>query len=270
MTKILLQEMHRTDYIKNFIEHRHRYKNYRHIMTTYEEFALRLEDNRKELLKLLLQMIQNGPDLDEYSDARLTILKKSIDALTSLEISFANMFKIMQDPDWMNNYPFEIVIPARYVKDGYEMFIKMGFIQIYFSAIESSLRIYLRTIDPNVCNNSRGEYKKIYDNLLNRLNLQEFVPLLDLFRNIRNTIHNNGIFLPPNNEDVVVEYKGKKYHFKVGQVQMNTSWSDILFLVTETIEMIRCILINPIIKNLPDMNDPFAIQIWPIYANSNP
>lgn len=77
-------------------------------MTSYEEFAIRLEESRTDLMKLMFENIKNNPNLDEYSDARVTILKKSIDALTSLEISFVNMFNRMQDPNGINSYPFNI------------------------------------------------------------------------------------------------------------------------------------------------------------------
>lgn len=235
-------------------------------MASYEDFAIQLEQRRKDLIHFLWIFKKKRPEFDERNDARLMILHKSISSLTSLEIGFENMFKIMQDPDWSNSYPFDLFIPIKYVKDGYEMFLKMGFIHLYFSGIESSLRIFLRNIDPEVHKNSRGEFKKIYDTLFEKIGFQKYIPLLDLFRHIRNTIHNNGIFMPTDYENKQVKYKGKVYNFQDGKVQLNTSWADILFLVDETIGMMKELLDNPEISRKPDMIDPFSSQVWPLYG----
>lgn len=171
----------------------------------------------------------------------------------------------MQDPDWANSYQFDLFIPENYVKDGYEMFLKIGFIHLYFSGIESSLRIFLRNIDSNVHKNSRGDFKKIYDTLFERIGLQKYVPLLDLFRHVRNTIHNNGIFMPADGKNQEIKYKGRVYNFYDGKVQLNTSWSDILFILDETIGMMKELLDNSEIDEKTDMIDPFSSQVWPLY-----
>ena len=151
------------------------------------------------------------------------------------------------------------------VKDSHEIFFKIAFIHIYFSGIESSFRAFLKKIDPFSCNNSTAEFKSIYEVLLKKLDLKQYIPLLDLFRCIRNTIHNNGVFIPPSNKDECIKYKGKKYDFYVGKPQEHSSWNDLLFILDETILMMEDVLKTSIIMNMIHIDDPFTSQIWPRY-----
>ncbi len=61
-----------------------------------------------------------------------------------------------------------------------------------------------------------GSLKSKYDKLLKDTNLLQYLPLFDLFRLIRNTAHNNGIYLPETQKDEIVLWNGKSYSFKVG------------------------------------------------------
>jgi hypothetical protein len=75
--------------------------------------------------------------------------------------------------------------------------------------MESSSRYYSREISPGQFNNAAGNFKCIYDHLLsnNKLNFPNYISLLDLWRLMRNTKHNNGIFYPDNQKNKSVCYK---------------------------------------------------------------
>lgn len=57
-------------------------------------------------------------------------------------------------------------------------------------------------------------FKQIYSHVLKVSNLQHYEPLFDILRVTRNTIHNNGYFVPPNGKDVTLNYKGDVFEFK--------------------------------------------------------
>jgi len=71
----------------------------------------------------------------------------------------------------------------------------VGTLQACFSAIESSLRLILRAIDPEACSGGLAEFKNVYSTLLARTGFSLYEPHLDLLRLIRNMQHNNGVFL---------------------------------------------------------------------------
>jgi hypothetical protein len=102
----------------------------------------------------------------------------------------------------------------------FPQFLVIGFLHSLFSAIESSFRIYVRELDPNVCNKGTADFKSIYDYLFKKLRLQQrkdYTDLLDLLRLIRNTIHNNGVYFHPDGKSKTVTYQGKQYMFDNGK-----------------------------------------------------
>jgi hypothetical protein len=74
-----------------------------------------------------------------------------------------------------------------------------------FSSIESSLRLFLRALDPTACNGGMKEFNSIYDCLFNSKLATapaDGIELLNLLRLVRNTIHNNGVYFNPRGTDV--------------------------------------------------------------------
>src|SRR5918995_119122 len=236
-------------------------------MTTHKEIALEFEKRRMNVYIILHKFtIKEYADVSVQNDARLTLLIKSIEALTNLEIGLMNIFNITQDPEWIKKYPFNLRNDDHNnVRYSHEMFFKIAFIHIYFSVSESSFRAFLKSIDPSACNNSTAEFESIYVVLLKRLALKQYIPFLDVLRCIRNTIHNNGTFFPIANKDKHIVYSGRKYDFCVGKPQENTSWTDLLSIVDETTLVIENVLKTPIIMNMTSIEDPFTSQVWPKY-----
>ncbi len=52
--------------------------------------------------------------------------------------------------------------------------------------------------------------------------------LLRHFSIIRNSMHSNGIFDPPYAKNETIEYKGKKFVYKVGKLITYAGWTDLL------------------------------------------
>lgn len=46
---------------------------------------------------------------------------------------------------------------------------------------------------------------------------EEFGPLFQLVRLVRNTLHTNGVFLPEDEQAVSVEYGGETFDFRIGE-----------------------------------------------------
>ena len=91
----------------------------------------------------------------------------------------------------------------------------------------------------------------LYSHLLRKLGLGHLRPLFEILRLTRNTLHTNGIFLPPDSRDKVVQYEGQRFDFKVGQ---DASWFNehyIVWMAQEISQAIWTIVRTSIVGSIP-------------------
>lgn len=153
------------------------------------------------------------------NDARLTVLNKCSSVLITISLGYVFIHKCLTKENWWKANSTLPIDREQMTQAGneFEMFLRIGLIHNILYAVESSFRIYVRKIDPQACSNGIAEFKSIYEWLLKRANLKKYFPLLDLWRNIRNTLHNNGLFLPTSGKDADVIFEGNIYKFRVGK-----------------------------------------------------
>ncbi len=113
----------------------------------------------------------------------------------------------------------------------YDDFVKIGYIHNISLAIESSFRNFLRALDPKACVRGMAEFKSIYECLFKSKLSEapsEGTKLLDFLRLIKNTSHNNGVYLHQSGVNKTVNWKGKNYEFKQGTPVDFVTWDFIL------------------------------------------
>ena len=147
----------------------------------------------------------------------------------------------------------------------FPQFLVVGFFYSFFSAIESSFRIYLRELAPAACNNGTADFKSIYDSLFKKLKLQQrkdYTDLLDLLRHIRNTIHNNGVCFHPDGKNKTVTYKGKQYIFDIGKpVKLRGRVLNFLVgLMPDILKMIEDVVYSQDIISRNKIIDPITVS----------
>lgn len=153
-------------------------------------------------------------------DARITVFNKLNNVLTTINLGYFLMHTYLSKNDWWRqNQKFEVTDNSiQNILDEFEMFYRIGLIQNLSYSIESSFKIFVRALDSSACKGGLADFKNIYEWLLKKLNLQQNnTDLLDLLRNIRNTMHNNGLFIPTNGQNQSVKYHGITYNFEVGK-----------------------------------------------------
>lgn len=140
----------------------------------------------------------------------------------------------------------------------YVVLLTAGLIVYPFSLFEAGLRRIVRAIDPTACSGGATDFKGIYDWLFARLRQDgwayaggEAVEFLDLYRNIRNTIHNNGKFYSRTATDAVVTWKGNRHEFIHGAVPPFVEWDFNLRLLCELVRLNRGLMEAPAIGRLP-------------------
>jgi hypothetical protein len=193
-------------------------------------------------------------------DARLTVFIKCFNVLSSayLGLIYART-DLANEYWWLQNIQDQILKSKKdYFTEQYMRSVRIGFIQCLISALESSFRPIVKVLDPNACRKGTAEFQKIYECLLKQTKLEKWEPLLDLLRIIRNTIHNNGLYLPPSGKDVSVAYKGMTYEFRVGQRPDVTNWPFLVDLANELRSMLMEIVTNVCVVSLTDVPDPIA------------
>jgi len=179
-----------------------------------------------QLEQICNQSIQNKETIkgiysrvNPKKDARITTFSKMINIFNSVQLSLAFVQKGF-NLNWWKGIICEEKLPKSAILSYIRVFMsfsKIGFVQLLFSNTESSLRIFLRTLDPNACNGGMGSFKSVYTCLFkSKLSIypSEGIELLDLFRLGRNTSHNNGVYFDPNRQDRTINWRGKSYKFK--------------------------------------------------------
>jgi hypothetical protein len=197
-------------------------------------------------------------------DARITAFAKFINVLNSVQLAFTFLSKhLLHKPWWeaVARTPIPDSDKQVYANE-FANFTKVGFVHALFSTVESSLRLFLRALDPAACNGGTAEFKSIYECLFNS-KLAKVptggVQLLDLLRLVRNTIHNNGDYFSPQGVSVTLNWQGKTFEFTQGVAVDFVTW-DFLILVSDSLRtLLREIVEDANLRNVNgEITDPFS------------
>lgn len=146
-------------------------------------------------------------------------------------------------------------------------FSKIAFVHQMFSCMESAFRVLLRAIDPVACNNGRSEFKSIYDCLFKSKLFSyppESIEFLDLFRLVRNTVHNNGVYFHPAKAIETVVWRGKQYRFQHELPVNFMNWDFCLKLSDEVRRLLKTAACDPNLQAIDNLIvDPFAVNTKP-------
>ncbi|MDM5153667.1 hypothetical protein QUF88_07450 [Bacillus sp. DX1.1] len=132
--------------------------------------------------------------------------------------------------------------------------IKRGFFLSLHMSVESTIRVTAKGLGLE-----KDNFYETYKDLLNQLNptkKDEFMRLLNVIRNVRNTIHNNGVY---SNANKSISYGRSTYTFTKG-ARVPLRWADIDDFLEGTLEMLVTIAEHPSIHIQPvsNMEDPSA------------
>jgi hypothetical protein len=193
-------------------------------------------------------------------DARLSAFSKCMGVLNSTSLGLIYIRRHLILSDWWSTFKASNGKPpsqaeAQEYVNGFDAFMKIGFIQSVFSAIESSFRAIVRATDPSACSGGNAEFKSVYSFLLGCLDLQKWISLLDLLRCIRNTIHNNGVYFHRSGKDELVIYGGTSYSFVVGAQVSFLYWEFLIELMADVEKMLLDVATNPGLDSIPYIED---------------
>jgi hypothetical protein len=196
-------------------------------------------------------------------DARVTAFSKFINVLNSAQLAFVFISKHLLHKQWWDaiaRTPIPDDDKQVYVNE-FANFVKVGFVHAMFSSIESSLRLFLRALDPIACNGGMAEFKSIYDCLFSSklaIAPADGTQLLDLLRLVRNTIHNNGVYFNPRGGNVTLSWQGQTFEFRQGTPVDFVTW-EFLIRVSDSLRvLLRQVVEDTNLRNITVVDDPFS------------
>ena len=203
------------------------------------------------------------PDWHPDNDARISGFAKlsNVERSTALGIKFYADCLIDQDW-WAANSSGYSAQDCRRINIAYMDLEKIAAIQGGFSALESTLRVLLRDVDAGACGGGMAEFKSIYDCLFRtKLTNQpsEGIELLDLLRETRNTVHNNGVYFNRRRcPRVTVSYRGVDYHFDHASKLDFVKWDLLISLLRDSAKFLLEVVNDPVIVAPGSKTDPYA------------
>jgi hypothetical protein len=133
-----------------------------------------------------------------------------------------------------------------------DSFTIFTFFQGIFVAFESTFRLIFPTIKKREPPNN---ISNVLDELKLDLGLSDYSKFFDLLRNLRNSIHNNGVYTQKNDEIV---WNGFKYEFiKSKPIEIENLWDKWFDIVNEFINIMEIIFTKT--KNIPTILDPMIM-----------
>ena len=205
---------------------------------------------------------------DQKTDVRISTIGKLIRLLVALQLSLASLRRLQDasDEEWAslflpagenrNRLPYLLVL---------ELVTKTGFIASLFSAMESSLRLLLRAIDPTSYFKYQLRTRRLIQVLLleklSRAYESEFESV-DFLRTLRNTLHSNGVFHPTDGNPATFAFRGSSYSFQPEQRVNFASWQLTLDLADEMRQISFRLARDPIVASKPGtLADPWSTEI---------
>jgi len=235
---------------------------------------MELEDRTYNSGNDILRKISAYTETSDY-DARASSFYILSQLLRSLKIYFILKAEYLSDRDWYVNTYLQkwqqhwpvvggkyglIVNDHEILNKDFDQVMLTGYIQLLYSIIESRFRIFTRAIQPQAFNEGTDKFYKIYIWLLDRLELAErYKNLLRLFGLIRNSIHNNGVYMNKRNpQPKPIPYNGKEYTFEHSKaVLLGNAYNLIISEITpDLITMMEKIITSNEIITKPYLRDP--------------
>lgn len=205
-------------------------------------------------------------------DSRVGIFAKCMNAIEPVFFSMIFCDEHLRDPKWQARFSKDgITLPqpeeVQHQVDSYIMYQQYSYSELFFAGIESSMRIFVRAIDPKACNEGKAFFASISDYLLEKTGLEKYAPLLELFRLIRNTSHNNGIYLPAKSGNKTINWKGKDYVFEEGKPVLFVTLPFLVEISKDLREMLIEIIESESIKSINEIIDPSFPDGWDYYSH---
>lgn len=199
--------------------------------------------------------------LRPHPDARYVVFHELHHTAFSLTIFACLIQEKGLDKAWWNQLePFGGTFDdhsIRFNNIGLREMLRYGLVGTMARQVEMIFRQVLHYLDPEAPQNEARSFRKVYEELLRQTGLENYHALLQLLLVIRDSLHHNAKFCPPNRNNLKIQYAGKTYSFQnETEIDPQTfgfldDWEFLLFLVEETDRMLNEVFESPFVATLP-------------------
>lgn len=161
----------------------------------------------------ILAKYPKGPD---GMDLRAALFGLPGNALVGYGIAMAMIETVLTDRRWWETFtPYRTESEITERLGHYDNSIRQGYFILFFSRIEWIIRNMLFTLDSSLCDGGLGPFKNVYEAFLNQINCNDLLIIFELSRHLRNSMHNNGIYMnKQRNDSQIYSYRGLSIQFK--------------------------------------------------------
>jgi len=150
--------------------------------------------------------------------------------------------------------------------DYFDQMISMSYFFFIFSSFEHSIRriiqVYNSELNKSQLNKSQSNINTLLKEVIKNLDLDNKDEFIDLFILIRNSIHNNGLFIPrgtSSNRKII--RKGIPFHFdKNKSIEIKDLWIHWISISKEIVSLFNSIINSEKIKKIRYFPDPTELS----------
>lgn len=226
-----------------------------------------IEKNMRDLKSLFNVYIRVSKDLDvdkyRVEDVRRSVFQKCMICFRNCYINLDLAGGIISDEEKMgkilNNF---ITVEGQYsmdldsIKFEYIQASKIGLQTLIFSCLESSLRTIYYILN---LGSQTDNFTTIFRKLIQEFNMNtEYIKVFSILTNIRNTIHNNGVFVDHNERNYRIEYKSYTYIFNHNCAIKDVFISNLNDLYRGVVNFLKELISNERIKKIYFIEDMYS------------
>jgi hypothetical protein len=167
---------------------------------------------------LFERLMKEHGDWEQGVDPRLQIVVIPQQAILAYRIvlSFINT-DLKNNAWWERNIPATKAEKRQHTYEQFDLFQKYSHFVMFFSYFESELRRIYRALKPGAASNGNSAFRSVFESLLTEIDHVEWKPYLEFASDLRNCLHNNGVFYPVAGKNKLHEFMKREYTLEVGQ-----------------------------------------------------
>ena len=192
------------------------------------------------------------PDLRK-DDTRITVYSHCVNTVESVLFSMIFEKEQLADKSWYQKVPY-IEPPTdsqiSSIRENYDAFLSVALVTEYFACFEIFFRNLIKKLIPT---NKENSFHSICEKILKKLSLQNYQHKFDMYRFIRNSLHNNGIVTEKDARPIL--YNGVWYKFEQGK-RIQVNWRMLCKLSAELEECLSKIIYSKKVSIFEFIKDP--------------
>jgi hypothetical protein len=200
--------------------------------------------------------LSNTHHLDQLRDVRINVFRHCALVIDSTYIIFLVRQQHLFDDSWWAGLMDSNLVSRRMTTEqrdtfvgGFDNYIKAAYITMLFVSVESACRSFYSSV---FSKEVPIKISDVFKELLEEFNLERYSNLLKLFRDIRNSYHNNG----NPSYDAEVPWRDKTYQFKKGQqIELGDVWQTFIIITEDILDMLKELVMSDTILQKKEIID---------------